>query len=504
MATSTPQLTERPPVVAILGHIDHGKSTLLDYIRKSNIVQGEAGGITQHISAYEIQYNDSERGQKRITFVDTPGHESFSAVRSRGANVADIAILLVSAEDGVMPQTKEALKSIKEDNTPFIVAINKIDSPKANIDQTRASLLEHEIYLEGYGGDVPAVPISAKTGQGVDDLLSMILLVAELEGLTTDEAALASGVVVEANKDQKRGISATVIVKSGTLSVGQHAVAHTALSPIRSIENTDGKKLETANASTPIVISGWNELPLVGSTFSAFATKKEAEAYARIAQDIATADTVAAPIRKKTSSEHVVIPLIIKTDVSGTGEAIMFELQKLENDRISFNILTNTTGTIGEKDLKLATASPDALIVGMGVSVDAQAEALREREGITIKTFSIIYELIDWLKEIALERTPRLLVDEVLGEAKVLAVFNQNKKSQVLGGKVKMGSIKIGIKVRILRRDAEIGRGVVKELQQQKIKSDRVEEGTEFGAAVVADVDIAPGDFLEAIEQVSR
>lgn len=504
MATPSPKLTERPPVVAILGHIDHGKSTLLDYIRKSNIVQDEAGGITQHISAYEIQYDDPERGQKRITFVDTPGHESFCAVRSRGATIADIAILLVSAEDGVMPQTKEALKSIKEDNTPFIVAINKIDSPKANIDQTRASLLEHEIYLEGYGGDVPAVPISAKTGQGIDDLLSMILLVAELEELTTDETAPASGIVVEANKDQKRGISATVIIKSGTMRIGQYVAAHTAVSPIRSIENTDGKKLEAAGASTPIVISGWNELPCVGSAFTTFATKKEAEAYAILARDIAQTDTVATPVRKKTSAEHVVIPLIIKTDVSGTGEAIAFELQKLENDRISFNILTNTTGTIGEKDLKLAIASPDALIVGMGVSVDAQAEALREREGITIKTFSIIYELIDWLKEIALERTPRLLVDEVLGEAKVLAVFNQNKKSQVLGGKVKMGSIKIGIKVRILRRDAEIGRGVIKELQQQKIKSDRVEEGTEFGAAVVADVDIAPGDFLEAIEQVSR
>lgn len=504
MATPSPKLTERPPVVAILGHIDHGKSTLLDYIRKSNIVQGEAGGITQHISTYEIKHNDPERGQKRITFVDTPGHESFCAVRSRGANVADIAILLVSAEDGVMPQTKEALKSIKEDNTPFIVAINKIDSPKANIDQTRASLLENEIYLEGYGGDIPAVPISAKTGQGVDDLLSMILLVAELEELTTDENAQASGIVVEANKDQKRGISATIIVKSGTLRIGQHIAAHTALSPIRSIEDTDGNKRDIVTASTPVVISGWNELPLVGTPFEAFATKKEAEAYTLLAHNFAQANAVTAPMRKRTSAEHTVIPLIIKTDVSGTGEAIIFELQKLENERISFNILTNTTGTIGEKDLKLATASPDAIIVGMGVSVDAQAEALREREGITIKTFSIIYELIDWLKEVAEERTPRLLVDEVQGEAKVLAVFNQNKKSQVLGGKVKMGSIKIGIKVRILRRDAEIGRGVVKELQQQKIKSDRVEEGSEFGAAIVADVDIAPGDFLEAIEQVSR
>jgi translation initiation factor IF-2 len=502
MATPSHNQTERPPVVAILGHIDHGKSTLLDYIRHSNVVAGEAGGITQHISTYEIEHNDTERGVKRITFVDTPGHEAFCDVRSRGATVADVAILIVSAEDGVMPQTKEALQCIRDDGVPFIVAINKIDSPKANVDQAKASLIENEVYIEGYGGDIPVVPISAKTGAGVDDLLSMILLVAELEGFTTDDTAPATGVVVETHKDQKRGISATVIVKGGMLTTGMYVAAHTAVSPVRSIEDTSGKKRDQVHASTPIVISGWNELPPVGATFESFKTKKEAESYNTLSKEGMA--PVVQTKRAVTSAEHTVIPLIIKTDVSGTGEAIAFELKKLENERVSFNILTNTTGTISEVDLKLASATSDAIVVGMGVNIDAQAEAIREREGITVKTFSIIYELVDWLRSIALERTPKLTVDEVRGSIKVLATFSQNKKVQVLGGKVKTGTLKIGIRVRILRRDAEIGHGVVKELQQQKIPATHVDEGAEFGAAIASDIDIAAGDTLEAIEQVTK
>lgn len=503
MATPTHSTTERPPVVAILGHIDHGKSTLLDYIRHSNIVAGEAGGITQHISAYEIIHNDAERGEQRITFVDTPGHEAFCDVRSRGATVADIAILIVSAEDGVMPQTKEALQCIRDDGVPFIVAINKIDSPKANVEQAKASLIENGVYLEGYGGDIPVVPISAKTGQGVDDLLSMILLVAELEELTTTSDAPASGIVVEAHKDQKRGISATIIVKNGTLTTGMFVAAHTAYSPVRSIEDTNGTKLDTAVASTPIVISGWDALPPVGSQVESFASKKEAEAYnALVLETSATTD--ASTQRRTASKEHAVIPLIIKTDVSGTGEAIAFELKKIENDRISFAVLTNTTGAISEADMKLAAATSDALVVGMGVSIDAQAAAIQEREGITVATYSIIYELIDFLKQVAQERTPRLLVEEVVGTAKVLAIFNQAKKLQVFGAKVTSGTLKVGSKLRILRRDELIGTGVIKELQQQKIKTTSVDAGTEFGSAMEASVELATGDTIEAIEQVER
>ncbi|MEY2640644.1 MAG: translation initiation factor translation initiation factor [Candidatus Parcubacteria bacterium] len=502
MATPTHSKTQRPPVVAILGHIDHGKSTLLDYIRKSNVVAGEAGGITQHISTYEIVHDDPERGAQRITFVDTPGHEAFCDVRSRGATVADIAILIVSAEDGVMPQTKEALQCILDDGVPYIVAINKIDSPKANVDQAKASLIENGVYLEGYGGDIPVVPISAKTGQGVDELLSMILLVAELEELTTTPDAPATGIVVEANKDQKRGISATIIIKNGTLRTGMFVAAHNAYSPVRSIEDTNGNKLMEAIATTPIVISGWSALPPVGSAVESFTSKKDAEAYNALAKETTT-QQAAAP-RKVASAEHAVIPLIIKTDVSGTGEAIAFELKKIENDRVSFIILTNTTGAISEADMKLAAATTGALVVGMGVSIDAQAAAIQEREGITVATYSIIYELIDFLKQVAKERTPRLMVEEVVATAKVLAIFNQAKKLQVLGAKVTSGTLKVGSKLRILRRDEHIGTGVVKELQQQKIKTTSVAEGSEFGSAIEASVELATGDKLEAIEQVER
>jgi len=502
MTTPSNNQTERPPVVAILGHIDHGKSTLLDYIRNSNIVDGEAGGITQHISTYEIEHNDPERGVKRITFVDTPGHEAFCDVRSRGSTVADIGILIVSAEDGVMPQTKEALQCIRDDGMPFIVAINKIDSPKANIEQAKASLIENEVYLEGYGGDVPVVPISAKTGEGVDDLLNMILLVAELEEFTADNTAPASGVVVETHKDQKRGISATVIVKNGHLQTGMFVAAFTAVSPVRSIEDTTGKKREEVFASTPIVISGWSELPPVGATFETFPTKKEAEAYNVLEKE--TTEKAPQEIRKTASAEHAIIPLIIKTDVSGTGEAIAFELKKLENDRLSFMILTNTTGAISEADMKLASTTENALVVGMGVAMDAQAEAIREREGTTVQMFSIIYELVDWIKGIAKSRTPKLLVEEVQGSAKVLAIFNQTKKAQVLGGKVKEGALKVGSKIRIMRQEEEVGRGVIKELQQQKIKATSVEAGMEFGTAIESDAEITAGDYIEAIEQFER
>ena len=502
MSAESPKMAKRPPVVAILGHIDHGKSTLLDYIRKTNIVAKEAGGITQHISAYEISYKDPERGEQRITFIDTPGHEAFCDVRSRGAGIADIAILIVSAEDGVMPQTVEAINCIKNDKVPFIVAINKIDSSRADIEKTKYGLIENEVYLEGLGGDVPYVPISAKSGQGINDLLSMILLVADLEDLQTDTSSKAQGVVVEANKDEKRGISATIIVKDGTLKIGEFIAGHTSMSPVRSIEDTSGNKYKEVSASTPIVIYGWTSLPPVGTYLETFKTKKEAEEYCR---------NCAEGVKNKSTEKNIqsredlaVIPILIKTDVSGTGEAIKFELNKIKTDRVQFHVLENTTGTISEADMKKALSDPQTIVVGMGVDVDPRADALRERNNINVKTFKIIYELVDWIKEIVKERTPRLMVEEVAGSVKVLAMFNQTKKNQVLGGKVTSGVINLGNHVNILRRGEKIGSGVIKELQQQRVAAKQVLEGNEFGTSISADVEIAVGDTLEAIIQVEK
>lgn len=502
MSEETQKMAKRPPVVAILGHIDHGKSTLLDYIRKTNIVAKEAGGITQHISTYEINYKDEERGEQKITFIDTPGHEAFRDVRSRGAGIADIAILIVSAEDGVMPQTIEAINCIKKDNVPFIVAINKIDSPRADVERVKFSLIENEVYLEGLGGEVPYVPISAKTGQGINDLLSMILLVADLEELQMDTTINATGIVVEANKDEKRGISATVIIKNGKLKVGDFIAGHDAMSPVRSIENTAGEKYKEVTASTPIVIYGWNSIPAVGAYLESFSTKKEAEEYCRNC----VSEEIKAPIARNVQSRDdlAIIPIIIKTDVSGTGEAISFELNKIKTERVQFHILDNSTGTISEADMKKALSDPQTLVVGMGVSIDPRAEALRERNGTTVKTFKIIYELVDWLKEVIIERTPKVMVEEVSGNVKVLAIFNNTKKNQVLGGKVTDGMISIGNNLNIMRRGEKIGTGVIKELQQQRVAAKQVNEGNEFGTSISADVEIAVGDTLEAITRVEK
>jgi len=490
---------KRPPVVAILGHIDHGKSTLLDYIRKSNIVDGEAGGITQHISAYEIEHEDAEHGLQKITFIDTPGHEAFCEVRSRGANIADIAILIVSAEDGVMPQTKEALACIKNDNIPFVVAITKIDTSKANVDLAKNSLIENEVYLEGMGGDIPFVPISAKTGENIDELLSMILLVAELEELQADTSAMATGFVVEAHKDMKKGNSATIVIKDGTLSTGNILASESTLSPVRAIEDTIGGIYKSASVSKPVIIYGWSALPPVGAKVHSFATKKEAEKFCKSCStnDNDVSENNNAPVQSK---EHVSVPVIVKADVAGTAEAIAYEIKKLATEDISFNIVQSATGDISEADMKSALANADTIVVGMGVSIDTQATALRDRENITTATFSIIYELIDWLKELQETRRPRKEVSEVTGSAKILAVFNQTKKIQVIGGKVKNGEIAIGNKITILRRNEAIGTGIIKELQQQKLKADKVQEGNEFGAALSTDVELAESDHFEAIK----
>jgi translation initiation factor IF-2 len=268
MQKDTTTKIERPPVVAVMGHIDHGKSTLLDYIRKTNIVETEAGGITQRISAYEVVHKTKEGQEKKITFLDTPGHEAFGAMRARGAKVADIAILVVAADDGVKPQTVDALKTILKAEIPYIVAINKIDKEGANVDRTKVSLAENEIYVEGYGGTISSVPISAKTGEGVSDLLDTVVLAAELEELTGDPSVNAEGVIIEANLDKKKGISATLVVKNGTLKSGQFVVAGSALSPVRLLENYAGKSIPEATFSSPVRIIGWNELPDVGSIFA--------------------------------------------------------------------------------------------------------------------------------------------------------------------------------------------------------------------------------------------
>ncbi len=492
MNTETQNISERPPVVAIMGHIDHGKSTLLSYIRKSTKPLNEAGGITQHISAYEVEVAGTGSEKKTITFLDTPGHEAFNGIRARGASVADVAVLVVSAEDGVKPQTLEALASILKSKTPFIVAINKIDKPEANIDRTKQSLAENEIYVEGYGGDIPVVALSAKTGEGVPELLDMILLVADLEQLTGNTNKLAEGVVIESNRDIKKGISATCIVKDGTVKKGQFLVSGTASAPVRIMENHLGKPLESATFSAPIKIIGWDELPAVGSIFKTFNTREEARG--EVEKNKLTQPQVTKSF-DEVNPENTVL-LIIKADTGSSLEAVLGEIKKLTTERITTQIISSGIGGIGENDVRLANGSRKAVVVGFNVVVDALAKSLAERNNIEIQTFDIIYKMSEWLKVALTERTPKVKVDESTGMAKVLKIFSKTKDKQILGAKIESGSITLGAEVKILRRDAEIAKGRVKELQQQKNKTSEVSAG-EFGALIEAKIEIAPGDKIE-------
>ncbi len=485
----------RPPVVVVMGHVDHGKSTLLDYIRKSNVVAGEAGGITQSISAYEVSHKDENKVDRLITFLDTPGHEAFSNMRARGAYASDIAILVVSAEDSVKAQTIEAYNTIIESKTPYIVAINKIDRPNANIEKTKMDLVEKGIYLEGMGGDIPFVLISAKVGTGVNDLLDMILLVADMQTFTGDPKLNASGIIIEANREPKRGISATVVIKNGTLKSGMFVVAGTALVTTRIMENFNGVSIKEATFSSPIRLVGFESMPEVGSTFESFATKKEAEVYVNMIKEELLNNK---STKKDGEIMGKIIPLIVKTDVVGSMEALEKEISRLNNSEISYKIISFGVGAISESDLKMANANKETIIVGFNTKLDNGARDLNETLKVTVETFDIIYKLTDWLKVIIEERRPRVESVEVTGSLKILKIFGSTKDKQVVGGKVVQGRIVNGGIVRIMRRDFEIGRGKIVELQHNKIKAKEVLEESECGVQVETKMGIAPGDILEA------
>jgi translation initiation factor IF-2 len=485
----------RPPVVVVMGHVDHGKSTLLDYIRKSNIVEGEAGGITQSISAYEVGHKSETGANRLITFLDTPGHEAFSKMRARGAEAADIAILVVSAEDSVKAQTIEAYNTIIESKIPYVVAINKIDRPNANVEKTKMDLVEKGIYLEGMGGDIPFVLISAKAGTGVNELLDMIILVSDMQAYTGDRKLNASGIIIEANREPRRGISASCIIKNGTLKSGMFVVAGSALVTTRIMENFLGKPTKEATFSSPILLVGFESMPLVGSTFESFSTKKEAEIYMNIAKNEAFDNKIQ---KKNIPQVGKVIPIIIKTDVVGSMEALEKEISKLNNEEISYKIISFGVGAINESDLKMANANKETIVVGFNTKLDNGARDLNETLKVNVEVFDIIYKLTDWLKILIDERKPKTETVEVTGSLKILKTFGATKDRQVVGGRVIQGRIVNGGMVRIMRRDFEIGRGKIIELQQNKIKAKEVLEESECGVQVETKTGISPGDVLEA------
>jgi translation initiation factor IF-2 len=476
-----------------MGHIDHGKSKILETIRKTAMLDKESGGITQHIGAYEVLHN----GEK-ITFIDTPGHEAFTKLRARGAKIADIAILVVASDEGVKPQTREALDIIQKHNLPFVVALNKIDKPEANPERVKGELAELGILVESYGGKVPSVEISAKTGEKIDELLEIILLVAELENLSADPYALAEGEVIEVNLNPQRGITATLIVLDGTLKKGDVAAIGRSVETIKILEDFKGQSIEEAGPSKPVLISGLKEMPDAGDTFRAFPSKKEAE---KFIETLPPREPVLPKKISKEMSEKPIFNLIIKADAVGSKEALESSFKKLESDAIGINILKSETGDIGESDMKLAMATNLVTIIGFKVKIDSVAREMIEQSGVRVVTGEVIYEILDEVKKKIEEMIPPEIKRIDLGRAKILKFFKKDGSRQILGGRVEEGIIKKGAKIQINRLKENVGSGSILELQREKQPVTEVIKGFEFGAMIDSRTEIQEGDVIEIFEE---
>ena len=490
----------RPPVVVVMGHIDHGKSTLLDYIRKTNIVDGESGGITQHLSAYQAHVVGEDGKEKKITFIDTPGHEAFVTMRTRGASAADIAVLVVSAEDGVKAQTKEAIRAIKEAGLPYIVAINKIDKPGANMLKVKTDLAEADVMIEEYGGDVPAVGISAKTGVGIPEFLELLAIIGEMKGFSGNPNTPAEGLVIESHLDGKRGISATLLVKNGTLKSGMYVLAGTALSTTRIMEHTTGKKTDVIHMSEPVSIVGFDELPVAGMEFRAYDSKNEAVAEATERKQ--GTKKVGATISESRTEDTLVIPLVVKSDAAGTLEAVLYEITKLDTPEVGFKIIGSGIGDIGENDARLAISDKTTVVVGFRSKIDNKTREILSQNNIAVETFDIIYKLTEKLTEVRNARKPKFHREVVTGKTKVLKVFSKTKDRQIIGGRVIEGKIEVGNTCSIIRRENKIASGTIVGLEQGKSKTREVLENVECGIQIECRNEIAPGDILESFMTV--
>jgi len=486
----------KKPVVAVVGHIDHGKTSLLDFIRESRIAERESGGITQRISAYEIEHKTQEGDLRPISFIDTPGHEAFQEMRRRGASAADIAILVIAADDGVKPQTVEAWKAIEAAGIPFIVAFTKIDKDTSNLDRAKESVLKEGIYLEGLGGSVPHVAVSSKTGDGVSDLLDLIVLVTDLEDITCNPSAPAKAIVIESARDPKSGVSATVVVRDGTFTAGNFAATPGAWAPLRIVEDATGKKVKEVSCGSPARIVGFSTEPKVGSEIVQLKTKKEAEALA-----VSEEEPIKNERAVQTESEKETIRLVLKADTLGSIEALEYELKKVSQETAELVTVDKSVGSINENDVKLLIGFTNAIILGFNVKVDAQARDLAERQGITIETSDIIYKLTEWMTKEVARIAPEEREPEILGSAKILKHFSSAGSKHVVGGRVESGTVKRGNTVTIERRGIPVGKGKIVNLQSQKQDATDVSEGTEFGAQIDTKADVVGGDIIKVVAE---
>ncbi len=482
-------LKPRPPIVTILGHVDHGKTTLLDYIRKSRIAEKEYGGITQKIGAYEIKTGIKGYKIDKITFIDTPGHEAFTKLRARGANVADIAILLIDAKDSLMPQTIESIYHIKSAKIPFIVALNKIDLPEANPEKVKNDLMKYEVLVEGKGGKVPVVEISAKTGKGVNDLLEMILLISADLGLTFDDQNSPLGYIIETKKD-KRGIVATVVLKDGHLKIGDIVYCQDKKAKIRSMINDLGQALEKVYPSTPFELLGFEEMPTVGDkiTNKPQILKKEEKNNYLSERKIDFESLLGKPKDEKK------LNLIIKADSQGSLEAIDFALK----DNKNIEIVLKSVGEITKSDIFLAKTTK-AIIIGFSVGLTTEVKELAQQEKIIIKTYNIIYELIEELKEVALMLKEKEEKEKNLkGEAKILATFIIEGE-KVYGVKIIKGKISLGDNIEVYRNNKFIGKTKLVSLKIRAKKVNEVKKDQEAGMIFSPTLDISVGDVVKSI-----
>lgn len=487
----------RPPVVVVLGHVDHGKTKLLDTIRKTNVIEGESGGITQHIGAYQAEANG-----RPITFLDTPGHEAFSAIRSRGAKVADVAILVVAADESVKPQTKEAIRIIKSEGIPFVVAVNKIDKDTANVPKVIQDLAAEDVLVEAWGGNVPMVEISAAQNKNISELLDMILLVADLEGLEADANSPAEGVIIESHLDKRRGYIATALVQKGALNVGDWIAAGRVAGKIKAMEDHNGKSIVSAGPSTPVVLIGLSDTPDTGAAFMYAKDKNEAEELAR--SNISLAPLFAF-LKQTSNADKKPYNLILKADVKSSLEAIEASLSAINSEEIWCNVVSYDIGDVGENDVKTALATK-ADIISFRTHVAPSAKQIAEKEGIRVQSFDIIYELIEAIRKNMAELLSPQITRTLIGKLKVLAIFKQSSGSQVVGGKVMSGVIKRGGVIDIVRGKEVVGGGKLAQLQKNKEEVQEVKEGSEAGLRLDSIQgklfeEIKEGDILELYEE---
>ena len=496
-------LVKRPPVVTIMGHVDHGKTTLLDTIRKTSVAAGEAGGITQAISAYQVSYNDN-----LITFIDTPGHAAFTEMRARGASITDIVIIIVAADDGVMPQTKEAIDHAKAAEVPIIVAINKMDKPNANPEKVMTDLAEYGLMPEEWGGDTLVTKISAVTGEGIPDLLENILLIADLKGYKANPNRYAMGTVVESQLNSHLGPIVTLLVQNGTLRLGDPVVVGTAFGKIRRIVNDKGEEITKALPSQPVSITGLNEVPSAGDRFMAFESEKEAKNIAaerkdqeRIRKNKAKASVTLDDLFNKIGEGLKEINVIIKADVNGSAEAVRNSLEKINVEGVKINVIRSSVGAITESDIVLAQAS-NAIIIGFNVRPQNRIKDKAKEAGVEIRLYDIIYKVVEEMEAAMKGMLDPEYEEHILGTAQIKQIFKFSKVGNIAGSTVIDGIIKRDSKARVIRDGVVIYDGKIGSLQREKDSVKEVKKGFECGITIEGFNDIKVGDEIKSYEMV--